>query len=212
MSTILSIETSGNTCSVAVSKDYKLLSEQNIFMFNKHDKLLAEMVRRVLSDIDISINQLDAVAVSSGPGSFTGLRIGAAVAKGICYNDAPRLIAVPTLYAIANYNIEQIDLTAYKSVTAIIPSHKRLIYSQKFDTTANILEDIKITETENYKIDDSTFLAGPGKEKLSLPVNQMLDLPKASHIAMSAHKLYDEKRFVSAEEFSPDYVQEFIPK
>lgn len=209
---ILSIETSGNVCSVSISKDSDIMIEQNIYLFNKHDKLLAEMIRRTLNDVDMKIESLDAVAVSSGPGSFTGLRIGAAIAKGICYGEHPKLIAVPTLSSLAYSASRNANLSLYDDITAVIPSHKKLIYSQKFNKAGKSISEIEITEIDNFKYDNNSFICGPGKEKLSLSINRHFDIPKASLISELAFEMYKSGIFEKSEDFSPMYVQEFIPK
>lgn len=209
---ILSLETSGNVCSVAISKGNEILLESGIFMFNKHDKLLSEMIRRALSDTDITISELNAVAVSAGPGSFTGLRIGAAVAKGICFDDQPKLIGVPNLNALAYNASLYADLNKYSDIIAVIPSHKELLYLQKFDKNGNPLSEITIQRIDETKPDENSFVCGPAKAKLGLELNELFDLPGSRMIAKSAFKLFKEDKFDDAEDFSPMYVQEFVPK
>ena len=85
MSCILHIETSTNVCSVAVSHDGTIIYEKEDFSGPNHAEKLGVYVDEALSFIDNSLIPLDAVAVSSGPGSYTGLRIGVSMAKGICY-------------------------------------------------------------------------------------------------------------------------------
>jgi tRNA threonylcarbamoyl adenosine modification protein YeaZ len=134
---ILSIESSGKVCGIAllsfennrlnfennnfennnILTNFELLSEYNIYVGNKHDRFLAELCHRILNDNDLRVDDLSGVAVSIGPGSFTGLRIGSALAKGLCFTvdeenevdekneenktHSIKLIAVPTLKALA---------------------------------------------------------------------------------------------------------------
>ena len=98
---ILSLETSGKTCGVAISRDNEIIAEKAIYEHNTHDRLLAKSVNELLDDVKLDINDLDAVALSAGPGSFTGLRIGAALAKGLCFDNKIKFIPVPTLESIA---------------------------------------------------------------------------------------------------------------
>lgn len=97
MSCILHIETSTNVCSVAVSHDGSVIFNKEDFSGPNHAEKLGVYVDEALSFVDQSLIPLDAVAVSSGPGSYTGLRIGVSMAKGICYGRDVKLIAVPTL-------------------------------------------------------------------------------------------------------------------
>lgn len=97
MSTILHIETSTDVCSVAVSEDSQIIFEQEDHSGPNHAERLGTMVDEALSFTDNHAIPFDAVAVSCGPGSYTGLRIGVSMAKGICYGRNLKLIAVPTL-------------------------------------------------------------------------------------------------------------------
>ena len=97
MSTILHIETSTDICSVAVSEDSHVIFQQEDLSGQNHAERLGTMVDEALSFTDNHAIPFDAVAVSSGPGSYTGLRIGVSMAKGICYGRNLKLIAVPTL-------------------------------------------------------------------------------------------------------------------
>ena len=97
MSTILHIETSTNVCSVAVSEDSQVIFQQDDHSGLGHAEKLGTMVDEALSFTDNHAIPFDAVAVSCGPGSYTGLRIGVSMAKGICYGRDLKLIAVPTL-------------------------------------------------------------------------------------------------------------------
>ena len=107
MALILCIETSTTICSVALEKDGQIIaSEENNEGMN-HSRLTAPFADKVLKKAGLSCRDLDAVAVSMGPGSYTGLRIGVSVAKGICYGAMIPLISVPTLAALADNGIER---------------------------------------------------------------------------------------------------------
>ena len=97
MSTILHIETSTDICSVAVSEDAQVIFQQDDHSGPNHAERLGTMIDEALSFTDNHAIPFDAVAVSCGPGSYTGLRIGVSMAKGICYGRHLKLIAVPTL-------------------------------------------------------------------------------------------------------------------
>lgn len=97
MSCILHIETSTNVCSVAVSQDGECIFDKEDFSGPNHAERLGEYVDEALSFADSHAIPVDAVAVSSGPGSYTGLRIGVSMAKGICYGRNIPLLSVPTL-------------------------------------------------------------------------------------------------------------------
>ena len=220
---ILSIESSASTCGVAVSQADSLLIEYNIFKSNQHDKMLAVLVERVLSDLELNINNIDSLAVSAGPGSFTGLRIGAALAKGICFENKPKLIAVPTLEAIA-FSLKNIaKINSDIQILALTKSHKNFYYYQIFDLEAKPINDIIFCEFEKIQIDriNETFVCG------NFDVEEILNLKGKiqknddaslfnyykgifpSYISKLAYKMYNEEKFEKSEDFSPIYVQDF---
>ena len=207
---ILALETSGTLCSAALAKNGKLLAEYNIFEANMHDKKMAELVRRLLADFEITSEKLSYVAVSAGPGSFTGLRVGAAIAKGICFDNKPELVPVPTLDAIAlkaaMNNFEK------KKITAIIPSHKDLIYHRTFSETGLAEGEIIIDKKSDFKPGEDVLLCGPGAGIFNDKVENYLRQVTASDIAAKGYELAEQGKTVTAADFSPLYVQEFIPK
>lgn len=98
---ILAIESSGNVASAAVAEDSKILAEYTVNIGKTHSQTLLPMIDRVLADAEVSVNEMDAIAVSRGPGSFTGLRIGSATAKGLAAAAGIPIVEVPTLEALA---------------------------------------------------------------------------------------------------------------
>jgi tRNA threonylcarbamoyladenosine biosynthesis protein TsaB len=212
--TILSIETSADICSVCLSANEKVTLEYNSYEKNMHDELLAEFTRRILNDAHHQIQDLSAIAISAGPGSFTGLRIGAAFAKALCFEDNPKFIAVPTLEAIAS-NFLQIASNVKKTqISALIPSHKDLIYQQDFDLNGNYISDIVTISKDDLieNLSENSFYCGPAAQKLNLSSYGKYNNPVASIIAKVAYKYYLENNFDDAEKFVPHYIQEFVPK
>ncbi|MCR5828755.1 MAG: tRNA (adenosine(37)-N6)-threonylcarbamoyltransferase complex dimerization subunit type 1 TsaB [Lachnospiraceae bacterium] len=98
---ILAIESSGNVASVAIAEQKKILAEYTVNIGKTHSQTLLPMIDRILSDAEITMNDIAAIAVSRGPGSFTGLRIGSATAKGLAAAAQIPMIDVPTLEALA---------------------------------------------------------------------------------------------------------------
>lgn len=98
---ILAIESSGNVASAAVAEDSKILAEYTVNIGKTHSQTLLPMIDRVLGDAEMTVNDMDAIAVSRGPGSFTGLRIGSATAKGLAAAAGIPIVEVPTLEALA---------------------------------------------------------------------------------------------------------------
>ena len=148
---ILSIETSGSNCSVCLSDSGNTIALYSAFGRNIHDKLLAEFARRIFEDFEIKADDLSAVAVSIGTGSFSGLRIGVSFAKGLCFGGSPKLIAVPTLTAQAIKHTQYLDLIKKTKIISAIHSHKFLFYYQIFDKDLNSISEIELVEIEKIK-------------------------------------------------------------
>src|SRR2546428_3613493 len=102
MSLILNLETATSSCSVALAKQGKLLAIKEQNSPNIHAGMITLFIQDVLNQCGHTLQQLDAIAVSMGPGSYTGLRIGVSTAKGLCYALDKPLIAINSLLAMAN--------------------------------------------------------------------------------------------------------------
>ncbi|MBK9246688.1 MAG: tRNA (adenosine(37)-N6)-threonylcarbamoyltransferase complex dimerization subunit type 1 TsaB [Ignavibacteria bacterium] len=212
---ILSIETSGATCGVVLSSGSKMIAEYSLFGDNLHDKLLAELCRRIKNDCGKTFDQLDAVAVSAGPGSFTGLRIGASVAKGICFGSEIKCIAVPTLSAFASAATEYAQSLGNKEIMSVIGANQNLFFSQSFDANGKLKSTIQLTEQEEIqsRITEQTILCGPAAPSFHTHY-QLSGLNRLTprFIARHAFQLWNESAWITAEDFVPMYAQEFVVK
>jgi tRNA threonylcarbamoyl adenosine modification protein YeaZ len=230
MKYILSLETSGNTCGVAISNGSEILADYSIFIINQHDRLLADLVNRIFEDTRLDINQLTAVAVSAGPGSFTGLRIGAALAKGLCYGGKPKFIAVPTLSAFAYHSIDLAILTNSRRIIAGISSHKDMMYYQVFsynslpdDHVSTNHNDLSLqAETDIMMIRSDDFIKILKQDDLICGyLNKDIGRAKRyetynklspSIIAEYAWYMYQNDVLEDPDTFKPLYIQEFVPR
>ncbi len=122
---ILGIETATSVCGVAIMNADRVLSDRQIDTPNMHSDRLVPMIGEALSESGMEIAAIDAIAVSIGPGSFTGLRIGLSAAKGIAYAARKPLVAVPTLQALADRVTEAEDSTV---LVAMLPSRRGEVY------------------------------------------------------------------------------------
>ena len=210
---IMSIESTGDLCGINITYDNSIVAEYNVYLKNFHDKLLAKNVKTLLSDLEIELNELDAVAVSAGPGSFTGLRVGSALAKALCFDGSPKLISVPTMTAFANGFSDHYD-DAEKDLVVLINSHQKLYYRQIFKSNGEAKTDIEMKELdgliEEHK--DINLYLGPDNGKTDFDYLEGLDNYKTEFISELAYKLYKEEKFVEAEAFTPLYVQKFVVK
>lgn len=212
---ILSLESSDNTCGVALSNNGVLFGEVNYYGKNMHDRLLAETSKKLLADFGIIFSNLSAVAVSAGPGSFTGLRISAALAKGICFDNQIKFIAVPNseAYAFATFDFAKIQKA--KTIVTAIKSHGNYVYVQSFDVATLQSDEIKLICVEDLLsvAKDGVLFVGSASPLLEKPY--YLDefvVPKASYISLLANKMFAKNEFVDVSQYEPTYYQEFIPK
>ncbi len=219
-SPILCIETSGSLCGVALADaaSHLLLAELSFFESFLHDKLLAEATRSLLAMSGVEFSSLAAVAVSAGPGSFTGLRIGAAFAKALAFDNTPQLLAVPTLQAIALAAVSVAVAMGKEQICVGIPSHKHLVYVQNFSLDNTPQGAIELLDETLITPDDRTFYAGAAFAQPAFAANAgFTTLPELcrvtpSMIAESAMILFQKQAFTPAEDFVPLYAQEFVPK
>lgn len=216
---ILCIESSGNICSAALSlnNDEKVLSSI-VSTTGEHASLLTSAINNVMSEAGVAYSALDAVAVSAGPGSYTGLRIGASTAKGICYaNDVP-LISIPTLETIAQ---EIFTKSNAEYALPMIDARRMEVYCAIIDRNFNY-----ISETEAKILDESSFadtlsshqvaLGGSGAPKskavISSPNASFIDdaEAKAQFMTPLAIKKFNNKDFADVAYFEPFYLKEYI--
>lgn len=219
MALILNIDTSTTVCSVALSKDGETIRIKESNEGLNHSVLLGSYIDEILKENHITANQLDAVAVSMGPGSYTGLRIGVSMAKGLCFAAGKPLIAINTLQALARAVSEQRQEDAY--YCPMIDARRMEVYAAFFDRNNQAVTPTRaeiITETSFSSIlsGHKVFFFGNGSDK----VKDLLTSPNASFIAgidtsaanmekISEHK-YQAGQFEDMVYFEPFYLKDFI--
>lgn len=211
---ILGIESSGQVCSAALSLGEEILGEYSLFELSVHDEMLAELINRLLTDCRIEIKKLDAVAVSAGPGSFTGLRIGSAIAKGICFDNKIKLVPVGSLYSIAFAFREFAVEYQINDLAVLTFSHGKLYFYQKFDLINALSSNIELLEFgEIFKKAPSVKLFLTTDRRICHGDSHFIYVqPSAKQVCSLGHKLLLDGKFVPAESFVPDYHFEFNPK
>lgn len=128
MALILNIETGGPTCSVCISLNGILIRERKEVLPNKHAAVLTVLIRELLAETGYTLQQIDAIAISKGPGSYTGLRIGTAVAKGLCFTADKPLIAVSSLQSLAWRMRSKTDANIDTTFVPLIQARKDAVY------------------------------------------------------------------------------------
>lgn len=214
---ILCIETATTNCSVALGKDGKLLALKEDYSNNySHAERLHLFIEEILQENDVQPKELSAIAVSKGPGSYTGLRIGVSAAKGLCFALDLPLIAVPTLKSLAlqvkqekeGFIIPLLDARRMEVYTAGFNSEFRKV----FDTRAEILTPESFSE---YLENASVAFIGNGVEKFSNicdhPNAVFIEekLPSAKEMLLLAEEKFFKKKFVDLAYFEPYYLKDF---
>ena len=224
MSCILSIDTSTNVCSVAVSQDGTCIFDKVDNRGSNHAEKLGTFVDEALAFVDSHELTLDAVAVSCGPGSYTGLRIGVSMAKGICYGRNIKLLAVPTLELLAVpvlLHHESIEEEAL--LVPMIDARRMEVYSAVYDRSLKAVRAIQadVVDGDTYKefLDKGpVYFFGDGAEKcmevIHHPNAHLIKNiePVAKNMFPLAEKRMAEGKFEDVAYFVPFYLKDFVAK
>lgn len=220
MAILLNIETATPVCSVSLSKDGKIIDRRESFDDRSHASLLTVFINELFEAHQLQASQLDAISISEGPGSYTGLRIGVSVAKGICYAAGKPLIAVNTLKAMALMAKEQLNDSGVL-LCPQIDARRMEVYAALYDSQLNC-----IRPTQADIVDENTYLEflnkqpvvffGNGAEKCQNLINhpnaRFIDgiYPSANYTAVFAEALFQEKAFKDVAYFEPFYLKDFV--
>lgn len=224
MATIISIETSTEVCSVALSQNGKNVWEKKNMEGQNHSTLLAPFLQEMQSYIKENNLKVDAVAVSSGPGSYTGLRIGVSTAKGLCYGMDIPLLSIDTLKVItmsALHTLNNANINDETYFCPMIDARRMEVYTAFYDKNLNQIRDTSadIIEENSYKeiLDKHiVYFFGNGankcKKTITHPNARFLDdiTPLASEMCQLAEKAYNDKDFKDVAYFEPAYLKEFV--
>ena len=225
MALILCIETGTDICSVGIVNNGELISLRESDSGRDHAKKVAVFVDELLSENNIDPEQIDAVAVGEGPGSYTGLRIGVSFAKGLCYGLGKPLIAVSSLAALTAVAIEDykagiLDIENWDSalLCPMIDARRMEVYTQVFDSNANPLNEVTAevvdentlaelrAKTENFVI----FGSGAAKCAEILGAKLIEITPSVRGMAAIAEKKYANGEFADVAYFEPYYLKDFV--
>ena len=223
MSTILHIETSTNVCSVAVSEDSQVIFQQDDHSGLGHAEKLGTMVDEALSFTDNHAIPFDAVAVSCGPGSYTGLRIGVSMAKGICYGRDLKLIAVPTLellcVPVLLREIPEEDALLCPMLDARRMEVYAGIYNRALKPVREIGADVVTEETYKEYLDKHpVYFFGNGAQKCMATINHpnahLIEgiEPLAKWMQPLAERRLLNEQFEDVAYFVPYYLKDFVAK
>ena len=214
MERIILIETSTALCSVALAEDGKVTAYRESSAPKAHASLTAVFVQEVLEERGVKLADCDAICVSKGPGSYTGLRVGVSTAKGLCFGSGKPLVAVGTLDTlvaqagdVAGIVIPMIDARRMEVYSAVFENGKQIT-----ETTPVIVDETSFAE---YLEQGQVLFIGDGAGKcadvIKHPNAQFCQCnPKASAMLQPAVAAYRAQQFEDAAYFEPFYLKEFV--
>ena len=231
MERIILIETSTALCSAALAEDGAITAYRESSAPKAHASLTAVFINEILDERGISLSDCDAVCVSMGPGSYTGLRVGVSTAKGLCFGSGKPLIAVGTLDTLVaqasdiipstcNVIPSEAEGTPYRFIIPMIDARRMEVYAAVFSPDGQ-----QLTETAPAIIDENSFAdiladgqvlfigdgAGKCADAIKHPNAHFCQChPKASSMLSPALAAYKEKRFEDVAYFEPFYLKEFV--
>lgn len=225
MSLILCIETGTDICSVGLSRDGELISLRESDEGRDHARNVALFVDELLRENDIAAEELSAVAVGMGPGSYTGLRIGVSFAKGLCYGLQIPLVAVGSLDSMAQVAREDheagiIDVDNWNDAVLcpMVDARRMEVYTQMFDTQGLPLNEVKaeIVTEESFKEwrgERQLVIFGNGAAKCREVLSDATYInvtPSARGLAALAHQRFEAGQTEDIAYFEPFYLKDFI--
>jgi tRNA threonylcarbamoyladenosine biosynthesis protein TsaB len=224
MSLILQIETATASCSVALAEDGVILSHKQVNERNRHAEVITQFIGELLTEAGLNYDQLDAIAVSSGPGSYTGLRIGVSTAKGLCFALDKPLIAVETLEAMA-YGIRSLDGYSADDKILLCPmidARRMEVFTAVFTTTGERIRPTTAAIIDEHSFDDllkdhKIVFFGDGAEKCRAVLSENPNacfLPgfvnSATFLTEKAIERFKNREFENVGYFEPYYLKDFI--
>lgn len=221
MSNILLIETSTRVCSVGLicENELKYIREENSQQYS-HSSQLTVFIDQIIKESSLSYNSIDAVSVSNGPGSYTGLRIGVSTAKGICFATGKPLIAVSSLESLVFHTIKKSE-DEYDYIIPMIDARRMEVYTAVFDKNASMVTEInaKIIDKESFAdvLEKGKILfTGDGAEKCKevishpnavFPGNILSSVTGMVHTSLLK---YQNKSYEDVAYFEPYYLKDFV--
>ena len=218
MALILLIETATKSCSVSLSSENKIIAcKEEVNKQYSHAEKLTIFITELFKTQDFSIKDLDAIAVSKGPGSYTGLRIGISTAKGLCYALDIPLISVSTLKAMAFRMAQKEESDLY---CPMIDARRMEVYNAFYNNTNKEIRGIQadIIEAHSYQkeLDKKVLFFGDGAQKckqiIQHPNAKFLDdiFPSSKDMLEIANEKFSEKIFEDVAYFEPFYLKDFV--
>ena len=215
MALILNIESATDICSICLSANGQVIAEKELLEKFKHSEKMTLLIEEVMNMAEKKLNDLDAVAVSSGPGSYTSLRVGTSVAKGICYALGKPLISVSTMKALAVGAKENYPEGVY--YRPMIDARRMEVYTTLFDESLKEIDKLRpaIIDNDSFKEElknHQIVFCGNGalktKEFLNSTNSIFLDLKcRAKFMAPLSYEKFSQGKFENLALFEPTYLK-----
>jgi tRNA threonylcarbamoyladenosine biosynthesis protein TsaB len=226
MALLLNIESSTEVCSVTLAQNGTIIQTLENLTGQNHAMLVTSYIQQIFSTQGLNMNQLDAVAVSGGPGSYTGLRIGVASAKGICYALGIPLIAITSLAAMSHHVIQNssdynLPRDSELLFCPMIDARRMEVYTAIYNRNEKMVREIKADIIDQYSYlsyfeKGRVVFFGNGADKcreiLSHTNAYFLDhvTTSASYMTTLAEKAYQDENFVNIAYYEPYYLKDFV--
>ena len=218
MALILCVETATRSCSVALAKDGNLLQfMEEVSEQYSHSEQLTLFIESLIKEQGIALSDLDAIAVSKGPGSYTGLRIGVSTAKGLCYALNKPLIGISTLEAMASGMEKQCPNKVY---CPMLDARRLEVYTALFQAGKQLTDiEAHIVETDSFSkilAKEEVFFFGDGSDKCQglithANANFITDVyPSAKDMVDLAENAFVQQQFENVAYFEPYYLKDFV--
>ncbi len=226
MALILCIETGTDICSVAIARDGELISLRESDEGRDHARQVAVFVDELLEEISLRPEELDAVAVGKGPGSYTGLRIGVSFAKGLCYGIQKPLIAIGSLDALTevareDYEAGILDIEGWDDAVLcpMVDARRMEVYTQRFTSRGEALSEVsaEVITAESFaaeRVSDHPFVIfGNGAKKCEEVLSGatwVAVAPSARGLVRLAEEAFEKAQFENLAYFEPFYLKDFV--
>lgn len=217
MTLILNIETSTKACSVSLGVDGKLiaLKEESSDKYI-HSEKLNLFIEDVFTQTDFTLKDLDAICVTKGPGSYTGLRIGVSSAKGLCYALEIPLISMDSLSVLANSVIENNSIEEGTLLTPMIDARRMEVYTATFDSKGKMKSPIsaEVIDADTFDNNQKRLLFGDGAEKCkevleNSNIEFIEQFSTAKGMVKISYTKFKANEFEDVAYFEPFYLKDF---
>ena len=209
------LETSTECCSVAISRGKEIIARRQTDTAKQHAAMLAPFVDEALKEAGLTVADCDAIAVSEGPGSYTGLRVGVSTAKGLCFGSGKPLVAVGTLRILAMMGLGKAEI-----IVPMIDARRMEVYSAVFDGEGRELRGTEAVILDGDSFSDllaehKVLFIGDGAEKFKSVMHHPNAIfesccPIADAMAGPATEAYEKEKFEDIAYFEPFYLKEFV--